>query len=105
MLGMCIGVNMAIVDFDCKHTAEAFKAGKVPKKKGWSQLIKVVKRKLDMLDYASCLEDLKAPPANRLEPLRGNLKGYHSIRVNDQWRIIFRWTNRGAESVQVVDYH
>ena len=56
----------------------------------------VVKRKLDMVDYAAALEDLKAPPGNRLEPLKGDLAGFHSIRINDQWRGGFRWTDGGA---------
>lgn len=62
-------------------------------------------RKLDMLDYAGRLNDLAAPPGNRLESLRGSLTAMHSIRVNDQWRIVFRWTDEGARDVDVVDYH
>jgi proteic killer suppression protein len=57
------------------------------------------------LDFASILSDLKAPPGNRLEPLKGSLLGFHSIRINDQWRIIFRWTPNGPEDVEVTDYH
>jgi proteic killer suppression protein len=62
-------------------------------------------RKLDMLNAAHVLEDLKAPPGNRLEALRGDLKGRHSIRVNDQWRLVFRWTNQGPAEVSLLDYH
>ena len=62
-------------------------------------------RKLDMLNAAHDLRDLRSPPGNRLEALRGDLKGYHSIRINDQWRVIFRWRGTDAEQVQVVDYH
>ena len=51
------------------------------------------------------VDDLRSPPANRLESLKGDLKGLFSIRVNDQWRIVFRWTSSGAEDVDVVDYH
>lgn len=58
-----------------------------------------------MLDYAAALTDLLSPPGNRLEALRGNLKGLHSIRVNDQWRIVFRWSADGPDQVDVVDYH
>lgn len=58
-----------------------------------------------MLDSATALEDLRAPPGNRLEALKGPLSGYHSIRINDQWRIIFRWMDGGAEDVEIVDYH
>ena len=65
----------------------------------------VVKRKLDMVDYAAALEDLKAPPGNRLEPLKGDLAGFHSIRINDQWRVVFRWTDAGPADVDINDYH
>jgi proteic killer suppression protein len=58
-----------------------------------------------MLHYAQKLDDLRSPPANRLEALKGSLKGFFSIRVNDQWRIVFRWTSGGPEDVDVVDYH
>ncbi len=58
-----------------------------------------------MLHYAADLGDLRSPPANRLEALRGDLIGFHSIRVNDQWRVIFRWTAAGPTDVDVVDYH
>ena len=61
--------------------------------------------KLDILDAAKVLSDLKVPPGNRLEALKGNLKGKHSIRVNDQWRIIFLWKNGDAEEVEIIDYH
>jgi len=58
-----------------------------------------------MLDYAAVLSDQASPPGNRLEALKGDLGGMHSIRVNDQWRIVFRWTPFGPEQVDVVDYH
>ncbi len=58
-----------------------------------------------MLDAATELEDLRVPPGNRLEALKGDRAGQHSIRVNDQWRICFRWTDAGAEDVEIVDYH
>jgi proteic killer suppression protein len=58
-----------------------------------------------MLNAAVSLNSLKAPPANRLEALKGNRKGQYSIRINDQWRICFRWTPAGAEDVEIVDYH
>jgi proteic killer suppression protein len=63
------------------------------------------RRKLRMLNNAAGLEDLRAPPANRLEALRGDRKGQHSIRINDQWRICFLWKNRDAYNVTIVDYH
>ena len=62
-------------------------------------------RKLDMLDAATRLSDLRAPPGNRLEALKGNRRGQHSIRINDQWRICFVWRESGAEMVEIVDYH
>jgi proteic killer suppression protein len=63
------------------------------------------KRKLDMLHAAAELEDLKVPPSNRLEKLEGNLKGFHSIRINDQWRLIFRWIEGNAHGVQIHGRH
>lgn len=62
-------------------------------------------RKLDMLHHASSLNDLRVPPANRLEALGGNRRGEHSIRINDQWRICFKWTKEGPTHVEIVDYH
>ena len=62
-------------------------------------------RKLDIIASADDLKDLRVPPGNRLESLRGNLKGFHSIRVNDQWRIVFRWADGGAEDISLTDYH
>lgn len=62
-------------------------------------------RKLDMLDAAHSLDDLKAPPGNRLEALRGEWKGYHSIRVNNRWRIVFKWRGGGVFDVLLADYH
>ena len=65
----------------------------------------VALRKLDMLNAAQVLLDLRVPPGNRLEALQGDLAGHHSIRVNDQWRIVFRWTSPGPAEVRLVDYH
>ena len=65
----------------------------------------VARRKLRMLNNAQRLEDLRIPPANRLEALRGKRKGQHSIRINDQWRICFVWRKRNADAVEIVDYH
>ena len=69
-----------------------------------SELLRVARRKILYIHDADQLIDLKVPPGNRLEALKGDLKGYHSIRINDQWRVVFKW-NGGAEEVQVVDYH
>jgi proteic killer suppression protein len=70
-----------------------------------TDIAKVARRKLVQLNNAAVLGDLAAPPGNRLEALRGDLAGRHSIRINDQWRIVFRWTNEGPEQVEIVDYH
>ncbi|MDT0263769.1 type II toxin-antitoxin system RelE/ParE family toxin [Jatrophihabitans lederbergiae] len=68
-------------------------------------LQRIALRKLAMLDAAEVLEDLRVPPGNKLEAPKGNRTGEHSIRVNDQWRICFRWTTAGPEHVEIVDYH
>jgi toxin HigB-1 len=65
---------------------------------------RIARRKLEMLASASRLQDLKIPPGNKLEALKGDRKGQHSIRINDQWRICFRWDD-GAEDIEIVDYH
>jgi proteic killer suppression protein len=70
-----------------------------------TDLQRVALRKLVQLDAAASLADLRVPPGNRLEALRGARGGQHSIRVNDQWRICFRWKENGADDVEVVDYH
>ena len=64
-----------------------------------------IRRKLRMIDIAAAIEDLRVPPGNRLEALKGNRNGQHSIRVNDQWRICFLWIEGAAEQVEIVDYH
>ena len=58
-----------------------------------------------MVHYASQLDDLKAPPGNKLEALKGDLKGFYSIRINDQWRVVFRWSEAGPSNVMITDYH
>ncbi len=68
-------------------------------------LVRTTARKLDMLNAAHALEDLRVPPGNRLEALRGDLDGSFSIRVNQQWRLVFRWSNAGPGNVRLVDYH
>ncbi len=96
---------MAIQSFADSGVEKFFIGGVAPKRAGWSGVAKVVIRKLDVLDYAQQLDDLRSPPGNRLEALKGNLAGFHSIRVNDQWRVTFRWTDAGPTEVDVVDYH
>ncbi|OJU34562.1 MAG: plasmid maintenance system killer protein [Rhizobiales bacterium 68-8] len=70
-----------------------------------NDIIKVANRKLTQLHNAQSLDDLRAPPGNRLEALSGDRKGQHSIRINDQWRICFRWRDGDAHDVEIVDYH
>ena len=70
-----------------------------------ASLAKVARRKLIMVDAATFLEALNSPPGNRLEALKGDLAGKHSIRINDQWRVVFRWTDAGPEDVEIIDYH
>lgn len=67
--------------------------------------VRTAVRKLDMVEAAASVVDLRVPPGNRLEALRGDLAGLYSIRVNDQWRIVFRWSEGGADDVRLVDYH
>ncbi len=77
--------------------------GKCPRR--FKAIANVSERKLQMLDNACTLEDLRSPPGNRLEALRGDLKGFWSIRINDQWRLCFRFVNSDAFDVEIVDYH
>ena len=92
-----------IVSFADEATASFAQTGKT--KKGWQSAASVALRKIDALRAALRLEDLRAPPNNRLEVLKGDREGQHSIRINDQWRICFRWTANGAADVEIVDYH
>lgn len=98
-------MTMAISSFSDPATKHFFETGKVAKGAGWGAVRNVVRRKLDMIHYAHELGDLKMPPGNRLEALSGDLRGYHSIRVNDQWRVVFRWMASGPAEVRVCDYH
>lgn len=94
-----------IQSFSCKNTESFYTSGIVPRKVSWQSIRKIAARKLDMLDAAINIEDLRIPPNNKLKLLSGNLKGYHSIRINDQWRIIFKWKDGHANEVQICDYH
>ena len=91
-----------IVSFKCENTEQLFTAGKT---RQWSAIKNVAERKLLQLDSATSLEDLRSPPGNRLEALKGDREGQHSIRINDQWRVCFVWTEQGVTSVEIVDYH
>lgn len=66
---------------------------------------RIAERKLDMVEAAAAIQDLASPPANRLEKLKGNRKEFWSIRINDQWRIIFKWLDDGPHEVEIIDYH
>jgi proteic killer suppression protein len=91
-----------IRSFRCKKT-EALFAGKIVR--AFQAFSAQAERKLVMLDSADAIEDLRSPPGNRLEALQGDRRGQYSIRINDQYRICFRWTENGPEDVEIVDYH
>jgi proteic killer suppression protein len=93
---------MAIQSFACDDTEELFQAG-ISKRFG--NIARVALRKLDYLNAAAVLSDLKAPPGNQLEALKRKRAGQHSIRINDQWRICFVWTPAGPANVEICDYH
>ena len=95
---------MAIRSFKDSDAEIFFRKGELPHRKGWCSVHKVVKRKLDMVHYAKELRDLRSPPSNFLEALSGNLAGYYSIRINDQWRVVFKWDHEPYD-VRVMDYH
>jgi toxin HigB-1 len=96
---------MAIQSFSDKVTEDFFVCGVARKRVGWIQISRIAKRKLDILHYANEIKDLKAMQGNRLELLKGGLMGYYSIRINDQWRIIFKWSDSGPYNVCITDYH
>jgi proteic killer suppression protein len=91
-----------IKSFKCGDTRKLFETGKSAR---FGSLLKLATRKLTQLEAATTLNFLRSPPGNRLEALKGDREGQHSIRINDQWRLCFRWTSAGAEDVEIVDYH
>ena len=91
-----------IKSFRSVETQQLFETGR---SKRFSSISKVATRKLAQLDAAETLDFLRSPPGNRLEELRRERSGQHSIRINDQWRLCFRWTDAGPEDVEIVDYH
>lgn len=91
-----------IVDFKCKETRTLFEKGE---SKRFGAVAKSALRKLDMLDAAARLEDLRIPPSNHLERLHGDRSNQFSIRVNEQWRLCFEWRDGAAHNVEIVDYH
>ena len=91
-----------IKTFKCADTRALSKGEQVGR---FVNVAAVARRKLRQLEIADRLDDLRVPPGNRLEALKGDRAGRHSIRVNDQFRVCFRWTDAGAEDVEIVDYH
>jgi len=91
-----------IRSFGDKRTEALFRDDFVRQFQG---IARPAKRKLEAVNAADRLEDLMVPPSNRLEKLKGNLRDFHSIRINDQWRVIFKWINGEPYEVQIVDYH
>jgi len=92
-----------IISFGLKETEQIWKGIRV--KKMPINIQKVGRRKLRMLNNSQDIADLKIPPSNRLEKLSGKLDGFYSIRINKQWRIIFKWENGNASEVEIIDYH
>ena len=93
---------MAALSFKCPDTQRLFTSGKTRR---FANIHSVAERKLAQLDAAQTLDFLRSPPGNRLEPLSGDRQGQHSIRINDQWRVCFVWTDQGVAHVEIVDYH
>jgi proteic killer suppression protein len=91
-----------IRSFRCADTEALAKGNRVRR---FVNIEAVARRKLRQLEIASRVEDLRVPPGNRLEALKGKRAGQYSIRINDQWRVCFRWGDSGAEEVEIVDYH
>jgi proteic killer suppression protein len=92
-----------IISFGSKDTEKIWNGERV--KNLPPEIQQIGRRKLRMLNNSQSIADLKIPPSNRLEKLSGNLKNFYSIRINDQWRIIFKWESNNAEEVEVIDYH
>lgn len=92
-----------ILSFGSKDTENIWNGNRV--KKPSFELQEIARRKLRMLNNSINLNDLRIPPSNRLEKLSGKLKEYYSIRINDQWRIIFKWNKNNASEVEIIDYH
>lgn len=92
-----------IKSFNCKETEKLF--GRSISRKFPHQIQKIALRKLLIIDAAVDLNDLRVPPGNRLEKLSGDRKGQHGIRINDKWRICFKWKNEDAYNIEITDYH
>jgi toxin HigB-1 len=94
-----------IASFGDNATADFFHGVASKAARLWQAVEDVAHRKLDMVNAAAKLDDLKVPPGNRLEKLAGNLADFHSIRINQQWRVIFKWKDGGAHEVRIANYH
>lgn len=95
-----------IASFADSATEDLFHGRQTARSRRFSAaLVVLALQKLDLLNAAAELEDLRRPPGNRLEALKGDLRGFHSIRVNAQWRIVFRWQDQKASQVRLMDYH
>jgi proteic killer suppression protein len=92
-----------ILSFGSKETQKIWDGERV--KKIPNEIQQIGRRKLRMLNNSQNLTDLQVPPSNKLEKLKGSLKEFYSIRINDQWRIIFQWSSGNASSVEIIDYH
>ena len=92
-----------IVSFSDRHTERLFRESICPA--AWRSFATAALHKLDMLHAATGLNDLRSPPGNRLEALKGDRKGEFSIRINRQWRVCFVWSELGPEAVEIIDYH
>jgi proteic killer suppression protein len=91
-----------IASFKDNESRKLFETGRSRK---FRAIERIALRKLDQLEAASTLDDMRVPPGNRLEALKGNRAGQHSVRVNDQYRVCFRWTSEGIQDVEITDYH
>lgn len=91
-----------IRSFKCEYTEALSKGRRI---RQFVNIAVVARRKLRQIEIAGRLDDLRVPPGNHLEALKGERSGQYSIRINDQWRVCFRWTEVGAENVEIVDYH
>jgi proteic killer suppression protein len=92
-----------ILSFGSKETGKIWEGERVSRFP--MEMQEIARRKLRMLSNSQNIADLKIPPSNRLEKLKGNWKDFYSIRINDQWRIIFKWNNGHASDVEIIDYH
>ena len=95
-------LSIMIQSFRCRHTQALYEGGSP---RPFRAILAAAQRKLQLLDSAQTLSFLRSPPGNRLEALGGNRVGQHSIRINDQWRVCFSWTEAGPANVEILDYH